>query len=72
MMTLRVVRSTSWAPSPSSSAATAPDSAGWLMPIAEAASRKCRCSATAANALSWETVGMRVLLITSSNQLIRV
>ncbi len=58
-MTRRVVRSTSCAPSDSSSAATAPESAGWLVPVAAAASRKCRCSATATKALSCATVGDR-------------
>lgn len=61
IITLRVVRSTSCAPSDSSSAATAPDRAGWLVPVAAAASRKCRCSATARKALSWATVGARGL-----------
>ncbi len=75
-MTFRVVRSTSCAPSVSSSAATAPDSAGWLVPPAAAASRKCRCSATARKAFSWAMVGVRGLglavLITLSDQLERV
>ncbi|CAM5694859.1 hypothetical protein SGLAM104S_10482 [Streptomyces glaucescens] len=42
-------------------AETAPESAGWLMPIAAAASRKWRCSATAAKARSWERLGWRRL-----------
>ena len=57
--TLRVVRSMSWTPRASSSAATAPERAGWLMPMAAAASRKCRCSATAAKARSCARLGVR-------------
>lgn len=57
--TLRVVRSSSCTPKVSSSAETDPDSAGWLIPISAAASRKCRCSATATNARSWARLGWR-------------
>ncbi|CAM5677774.1 hypothetical protein SMICM304S_08254 [Streptomyces microflavus] len=55
--TLRVVRSMSWTPSASSRVETAPESAGSLIPIAAAASRKCRCSATAAKARSCDRLG---------------
>lgn len=78
-MTFRVVRSTNCAPSVSSSAATAPESAGWLVPIAAAASLKWRCSTTATKALSWATDGVRgprglgwCVLIALSDQMHRV
>lgn len=81
-MTFRVVRSTNWAPSASSSAANAPERAGWLVPMALAAALKCRCSATATKARSWATLGVRPfffcrgvcdwVLIALSDQMYRV